>query len=289
MKAVLVGALFALGLLVAAAGAGWWWLGARARALYNATLAVPLDSVVVPGDSASLAEGERLAWLRGCHGCHGDSLAGKVFLDEPRVLRLVAPNVTAVAPTYSDAELARLIRHGVTRTGRAVIGMPSATFYHLSDGDVGRIIAHVRAARPQPTTVPATELRLMAKIGLVAGKVPTDAGTMDHDAPRLGDRTDTAQVARGEYLARTICTECHGPDLRGEETTPSIVRALGYTYPQFLSLLLDGRSRDGRDLGLMATTARRRFVRFRRDEIDAIWAYLQSLPLAAPTPAGPPS
>ena len=280
MRALVIGALSALAVLAIAAGGGYWWLGHRANAIATATVPVPTDSVAVPTDPASLVEGERLAWLRGCHGCHGDSLEGKVFLDEPRVIRLVAPNVTVAAASYSDTELARLIRHGVTRTGRAVLAMPSATFYHLSDGDVGRIIAHLRAVPRRASSLPATELRLMAKIGLVAGKVPTDAATLDHRAPRLGDRADTSQLARGEYLARTICAECHGGDLRGRETTPSLVAALGYTLPQFVSLMWDGRSRDDRDLGLMRLTARRRFVRFRRDEIEAIWIYLRSLPLA---------
>jgi mono/diheme cytochrome c family protein len=277
------GALLALGALGLVGVGGWLWLGHRAAQLVAAPVAVPVDSVAVPTDSLSLVEGERVAWLRGCHGCHGDSLQGKVFLDEARVMRLVAPNVTAAVGGYSDAELTRLIRHGVTRTGRAVFAMPSTMFYHLSDADVGRIIAHLRAAPKQAFVPPPTELRLMAKIGLVTNQVPRDAGTMDHHAPRLGERGDTTQLARGEYLAMTTCTECHGPTLRGEATTPALAAAFGYTLPQFTSLLLDGNARDGRDIGLMGKTARSRFSHFRRDEVDAIWAWLQSMPLVAPT------
>ncbi|MBC7896782.1 MAG: cytochrome c [Cytophagaceae bacterium] len=277
------GALLAFGFLGLTGVGGWLWLGLRANELAAAPVQVPADSVAVSGDSLSLVEGERVAWLRGCHGCHGDSLQGKVFLDEPRVIRLVAPNVTTAITSYSDAELARLIRHGVTRTGRAAFAMPSAMFYHLSDADLGRMLAHLRSAPTQSLTHPATELRLMAKIGLVTNKVPRDANTMDHQAPRLGNRADTTQLARGEYLAMTSCTECHGVDLRGDATTPALAKALGYTLPQFTSLLLDGRARDGRDLGLMGTTARSRFVHFRRDEVDAIWAWLQAMPLGAAT------
>jgi len=88
-----------------------------------------------------------------------------------------------------------------------------------------------------------------------------------------------------EYLATTICTECHGPDLRGQDGAPALPKALGYTLPQFTALLWDGRARDGRDLGLMAVTARRRFSRLSRDEIHALWACLQTLSLGAPAPA----
>ena len=287
MRWVFTGALVALMVLGVSAAAGYLWLDARAAALAGATMDVALDSISVPTDSLSLAEGERAAWLRGCHGCHGDSLQGKVFVDEPRVIRLTPPNLTAAIATYSNAEFARAIRHGVSRAGRPLIAMPSATFYHLSDVDVGRIIAHVRAAPRHPNVPAPTELRILTKIGLIRGEVPTDAGTMDHAGPRLGARGDTSRIARGEYLSMTICTECHGMELRGQDETPALPKALGYTLPQFVSLMWDGRARDGRDIGLMGTTARRRFSRFRRDEIEAVWVYLQSMSLVAPKPAGP--
>jgi hypothetical protein len=64
----------------------------------------------------------------------------------------------------------------------------------------------------------------------------------------------------------------------GSATSPALVKAFGYGYDEFVSLMLDGRSRDGRDLALMGKTARARFVRFRRDEIAAIYAWLQVMP-----------
>lgn len=280
MRPYLVGILLGIATLAGIGAGGWAWLGRRAAALQAAPIAAPLVEVAVPGDSAAVAEGERLAWLHGCHGCHADSLQGKVFLDEPRVMRLVAPNVTRVIRSYSDAELARLIRHGVTRTGRAVLTMPSAGFYHLSDADLGRLVAYLRTVPPHTATWPPTELRVLAKLAVVRGQVPTDAGTMDHEAPRVGASGDTSVVSLGRYRATTICTECHGLDLRGQDQAPGLMGALGYTLPQFTALLLDGRSRDGRDLGLMATTARRRFSRLRAAEIAGLWGYLRTLPLA---------
>jgi cytochrome c553 len=265
--------------LAGVAGAGFWWIGARTQELMHRTYDVPLEAIVVPASADDRLEGERLAWLRGCHGCHADSLQGKVFLDEPRVMRLVAPNVTQAIRNYSDAELARLIRHGVTRAGRAAFGMPSASFYHLSDLDLGRIMAHLRAAPVQDAVWPATELRLMARIAMVRGEFPSDAGSMDHRAARLGDSADTSIVSRGRYLAMTICSECHGMDLRGQDGAPGLMVTLGYDLPAFRSLMLDGRSRDGRDLGLMAVTARRRFTRLRAVEIDALWTFLRAMPL----------
>ncbi len=282
MRPYLIGALLGLGLLAGVGAAGWWWLDRRATSLALEQFRQPLESIEVPADSASIAEGERLAWLHGCHGCHGDSLQGKVFLDEPRVLRLTAPNITRAIQAYSDAELARLIRHGITRRGTAAFSMPSAGFYHLSDADLGRLIAHLRATPVRDDTWPPTELRVLTKVALLRGEVPTDAGTMDHDAPRLGAALDTTAVALGRYRAATICSECHGVGLRGQDNAPALVGALGYTFPQFTALLLDGRARDGRDIGLMGTTARRRFRRFTAREIEGLWLFLRALPLAAP-------
>lgn len=277
------GALLAFGVVGLVGVGGWLWLGLRTHELIAAPVQVPADSVAVPGDSLSLVEGARLTRVHGCRGCHGDSLQGHVFMDEPHLVRLVAPNVTAAATSYSDAELARLIRHGVTRTGRAVFAMPSAMFYHLSDADVGRIIAYIRAAPVQDGDLPKNEFRVFGKVAIVAKRVPRDANTMNHQAPRLGDRAHTTQLALGEYLVRTSCTECHGETLGGDaEGTPALPKAVGYTLPEFESLMLEGTVRGGRDIGLMGQTIRSRFVHLRRDEVDAIWAWLQTLPLVAP-------
>jgi hypothetical protein len=74
----------------------------------------PAFATALPADSASLAEGRRLALTRGCYnGCHGQGLAGSVFFDEPGVARLVAPDLAAAARRYSNAELGRVIRHGL--------------------------------------------------------------------------------------------------------------------------------------------------------------------------------
>lgn len=281
MRGLLTGVAIGLAIVAVALLGGRWWLDRRVQELLARRYDVPLTDVAVPTDSASLAEGEKQAWLHGCHGCHDAELQGKVFVDEPSVMRVVAPSVTEKIASYSDAELARLIRHGVKRDGTGVAGMPSATFYHLSDTDVGRIIAHLRAAPRVATALPATELYLFAKLAMLKGEFAPDAATMDHRGPRLGDRSDTSRAWRGEYLARTICAECHGPTLHGKLEAPPLPRAMGYSAAEFVSLMLDGRSRDGRDLQLMGRTARNRFVRFNKEEIADIYGYLMAMPITS--------
>lgn len=282
MRPYLQGLALGLALLAGVGATTWWVLDRRALALAATPYDVPLESVAIPTDEAALVEGERLAWLHGCHGCHADSMQGKIFVEEPRVIRLVAPNITQAIQGYTDPELVRLIRHGVKRNGTAAFAMPSGGFYHLSDADVGRLIAHLRSAPVRGDTWPPTELRILTKIALLRGDVPTDAGTMDHRAPRIGEGGDTSVVALGQYRAATICTECHGISLRGQDNAPALVQALGYTLPQFTALLLDGRARDGRDIGLMGTTARRRFRRLTPREVEGLWHYLRAMPLTTP-------
>jgi cytochrome c553 len=91
-----------VGLLVLAAAGVYTASEATIRRTYD----VPLASLVVPQDAADIVEGERLARIRGCFGgCHGTTLEGRVFFDEPGVATIPAPNLTRVVREYSDAEL----------------------------------------------------------------------------------------------------------------------------------------------------------------------------------------
>ncbi len=245
---------------------------------------VPLEAIAVPTDSASIAEGRRLATIRGCYnGCHGTGLDGTEFWDQPWIARLVAPNLTQVAAQHSDAELERIIRDGVRPDGRSTWGMPSASFYHLSDPDVGAIIAFIRS---QPLTDgPATEVevRLLARIGVLTGEFPPQAQVIEHGAPRLDERTRSDTLAFGAYLARTICSECHGLDLRGDprSPTPTLAIAAAYSREEFIRLMRTGVALGGRDLGLMSDVSRRRFVHMTDDELHALHAFLGEDPRLA--------
>jgi hypothetical protein len=84
------------------------------------TYQVPAVAISIPTDPASITEGRRLATIRGCFGgCHGKQAEGVVMFDEPMIGRVVAPNLTAAARKYSDAELVGVIRNGVQPGGRS--------------------------------------------------------------------------------------------------------------------------------------------------------------------------
>ena len=103
---------------------------------------------VIPTDPAQVAEGRRIATLAGCLHCHSEKLTGAVVDDIPKLLRLVAPNISVLVPRYTDAQIATVLRKGVKPDGTSVVFMPSEMFRHLSDEDLARLIAFLR-------TVPA--------------------------------------------------------------------------------------------------------------------------------------
>lgn len=82
------------------------------------TYTEPAANITVPTDAPSVAEGMRLAAIRGCTGCHGSQLQGHVLFDEPLMGRVAAPDLTISAREYSDADLVRIIRRGVRPDGR---------------------------------------------------------------------------------------------------------------------------------------------------------------------------
>src|SRR5262245_25551709 len=80
---------------------------------------------------ASAERGERLSAVFSCQGCHGKH--GRVFLDDPYVGHLIAPDLTRVAATYSDQELIVLLRTGIKRDGTSLLVMPTSSFSSLAD------------------------------------------------------------------------------------------------------------------------------------------------------------
>lgn len=246
--------------------------------LIRRTYDVPLTDLTIPGDSASIAEGRRLALIRGCQGCHGETLGGEVFADDFMTGRAVAPNLTRVAREYSISELARVIRYGVRPNGEGVQIMPSPMYYHLSDADLGRIIAFLRSAptvdgagyefRPGPATrwemARGEWLPWPEDILLMGARMP---------APNPDDT-----IRYGEYLAQTACTECHGNDLTGGDggSTPDLRIAAAYSPHDFARLMQTGVATGERELGLMTIVSRGRFSHFTDLEIRALYAFLRA-------------
>ena len=277
MKRVLKWLAGTLAVLVLAALA--WIYGASELELRRAW-PVAAEPIPVVTDSATVAEGEVIARTRGCTGCHGEQLEGAALFDEPWIARLVPPNLTQVAASTSDADLARMIRHGVRPDGRALVAMPSEMFYHLSDADVAMLIAYIRTRPVVENSLPGREVRLLGRLGLVLGQYQTSPQLIDHSAARLGDSPEALTTRRGEYLARTTCPECHGAHLEGTGTSdqpgaPSLAGAFGYTEDEFIELVRNEKVKGGRRLDLMADVLRGRLRYYPDEDLRALHRFLK--------------
>lgn len=245
--------------------------------LIRRTYEAPVWPVVVPVSESSIAEGRRLALVRGCfNGCHGPGVAGAEFEDDPWLGRIVAPELTQVVAAHSNEELERVIRQGVRRNGLSTWVMPSNMFFHLSDEDLGNIIVFLRSL--PPGAGPATEVRIGPgwRLDLLQDRYLPMVEEIRKDAPWLTGPQMRGPHARGRYLALTVCTECHSMDLAGapDGSAPNLAIVVAYSEPQFAKLMRTGVPLGGQKLGLMELVALERFSNFTEDEVRDLYGYL---------------
>jgi mono/diheme cytochrome c family protein len=243
------------------------------------TYDVPAVVVAIPSDPAAIAEGQRLATIRGCSGCHGRQLQGVVMFDEPMIGRVVAPNLTAAVRKYSDSELVGIIRHGVRPGGRSVMVMPGQAYALLTDEDLGRIIAFLKSLPAVDGPGPSLSLGPLGRIGVTTGEFKTVAQLIAETVPP--PEATSEEAARGRYLARTICAECHGTSLRGDSnpdfTSPSLQLVAAYSPESFTQLMRSGVALGGRNLKTMSPTARQRLSLLTDADIAALYSYLHAM------------
>lgn len=234
-------------------------------------------SIPIPHDSTSIATGARLARIRGCTTCHGPTGGGDIFVDHWLMGHVVAPNLTKAVRQYSNGELEGIIRHGVRPNGKSVIGMPSGMFVALTDQDLSAIIAYLRSLPVQEGHTRDVRLGPLARFAIASGRFLPAAD----EAARAEQLTKSYPAPNdsnwaGAYLARTVCAECHGLDLRGEPSggRPDLKIASSYSLDAFMHLMRTGKATGEREIGLMSRVARGRFSHFTDAEIASLHRYL---------------
>jgi mono/diheme cytochrome c family protein len=230
-----------------------------------------------PAEADIIAEGERLAAVRGCFWCHGTELeGGQYFASAKRGVIAIAPDLTRLINEYSPAEFARAVRHGVTPAGTSVQpAMPAFAFYHMSDADLGAIMVYIRSLPAQHGLQGKFRLLPVGWLRWALGQLPPNAADLiDHTAPRLA--ADGSLRQRGRYLAESICTECHGDSGRIRVPgTPDLQVAAAYSREQFGQLLRTGVALAERPIDYhMVDAARYRYVHLTEAEVDALYAWL---------------
>ena len=254
---------------------------------------VPVETITVPTDQASIARGEHIATLHLCRICHTESLSGQ-SVSVPGLLTFGIPNLTSgvggIGATNKDEDWVRAIRHGVGHDSRGLALMPAGTFYYLSDDDLGALIAYLKSLPPVDNVLPKTDLGPLGRVMLALGQLPPEivpnAISIDHDGPRPVAPEPGVTVEYGKYLALT-CTLCHGENLNGQtvqlDGPPVLAFNLtpgsemrGWSETDFITTLRTGVTPSGHQL--KDSMPWKYFGQMTDDEMKAVWLYLQSLP-----------
>jgi mono/diheme cytochrome c family protein len=258
---------------------------------------VSVDPVRVPTDSASIARGEHLVRnVINCTLCHGSDLGGAVYSSSAAVGTVAGPNLTrgrgGLSDNYSDLDYVRAIRRGVKRDSTSLIVMPSEVFTHLSQEDMGAVLAFLKRVPPVDREVPPSGFGPMGRALLAAGKmnILVAGKTPRYDAPASVPRDTTP--AYGKYLADISgCHGCHGFGLSGgrvagppglppaSNLTPAGITS--WTEADLARALREGKRPDGRTLDEFMPW--KVFRGMTDAEIHSLWLYLRSVP---PKPFG---
>ncbi len=252
---------------------------------------VAVQAIAIPSDDVSLARGAHLdRAVVGCSGCHGADLSGEIMIDDATFGLIVATNITSGVGAFGDGatldDWIRAVKHGVGRDGRVLAAMPSDSFAHLSDDDLGAVLAHVMRFPPVDNALPARRLVFPGTViggFLMFDDLPLARITtmVPPSHPPVG--TDGAY---GAYLlAIGTCVDCHGADLRGlppgtpgPPPGPDLSRAgtLGsWTESDFVHAMRTGIAPGARTLSPDMPFAT--FGKMTDDELSAMWAALQAL------------
>lgn len=255
---------------------------------------------------AALERGRVLVYsiCAGCHLNHTDNkFIGNQIEDVPGIAgKVYSANLTqskeyGIPPRYSDAELKYLFKTGIAKDGRFLAYMLRP---NMADADINAIIVFLRSDDPAmaaaDTTIGLTHFNVLGKIymGMHADPLPYTTGI----------KRPTAPVALGRYLVDNLgCFHCHsksltslnllypeqtngylaggiklkgknGVDVVASNITPDKNTGIGnYTQQQFLMALKDGEAPDRKLQPPMP-----KFDRINDGEIDAIYAYLMTVP-----------
>jgi mono/diheme cytochrome c family protein len=146
----------------------------------------------------------------------------------PELGRVYARNITPDPETglgqWTDDEVARAIREGVSRDGTALFPvMPYLNFARMTDEDVAAVVVYLRSLPPVRNAVPRSEL--VFPLNHIVKTIPQPL-----TAPVVAHRSPTPEQ-RGEYLVTlAACKICHTPvDDRGEPL-PGLAFGGGETF-----------------------------------------------------------
>lgn len=255
----------------------WAIQSASARVLL-AHHAMPEHALIIRPTPSAASEGDRLAHVDGCFGCHGPNLTGRVVFSGWLGTRIIAPNLTRLARSETDAQLAAAIRDGVKRDGTSLVVMPSTKFIRSSDSDIAAVIAYLRTLPERRDAAGTTHWHFGGRAMLAMGLIPAEASLVNRSA-RGPVQTPTSPIALGHYITQLQCSGCHGPDLSGKtiKGSPDLHFAIQhYSLAAFEHFFRTGDGQIGHGTQTMTGIIRRRFRYLPKPDVDAIYSYLKA-------------
>jgi mono/diheme cytochrome c family protein len=184
----------------------------------------PAPVMTAPTNSEAVARGKYLVNnVAACIGCHsqvqedvsgeppveGKVGSGRDFGDTPGPVHIRAPNITPDKQhgigDWTDGEIARAIREGVSKDGRGLFPqMPYLTYREtLSDGEVLDIIAYLRTLKPVSDDLGRTSVGFPVSMFIRGVPQPLDQPPPPPPGP-------SDKMARGKWLLKVAsCHDCH--------------------------------------------------------------------------------
>jgi len=225
--------------------------------------------------------GDRVATILACKGCHTPDLTGQEFA-APDILSLWPANLTRVRENLTDEQLAHAITGG-ENPERALWIMPSVGYSQLGEEDMAALIAYIRSVPGAGEDHPDPQWFTIGQQWIDEGKV-IDAAAMVAEGGEVWPADAGEEHAFGRYVARNVCSHCHGPDLRGGRPNPQdgarrpdLRIAAAYSLEDFTTLMRTGIAAGGREVGLMTGVAQGALSSMTDEEINALHAYLVKL------------
>ena len=202
----------------------------------------PLTDVKFQSTPQRLARGEYLVHVTACMECHAphqwtahdapippNMVAAGQDMSVLKGLpgRIIAPNISPDPETgagnWTDDQLARAIREGISHDGRALFPlMPYPDFRAMSDGDLASIIVYLRSLPPVHQKQDQTQIIFPVNYLIRAVPRPLTEPVPDPDV--------STPEKRGKYLVTiTGCTDCHTPKDAQGQPLPGMDFAGGFT------------------------------------------------------------